>query len=396
VGSFNKIGTVTSQTVAHTLGQVPKALILWTAGKTNETASAGFVFGLGVSDGTTSMSTAMNVRDGITGGSQSARRMAPKAIMIVQYDQSTLAEADLVTLSSGNFALNWTANDASTYVVHYLAIGGPQVSAKVVTWQAPGAPGTKVVSNVGFMPETVLHFNAGGAFVATPPSQSNNGVFGLGAMDKAGGQWAAMIGDTNVADPTSSSRLQKTDSTIFTATDAPAVAITKEATFVSMDSGGFTVNFTANSSSANLTQVFSLALAGVKAKAGFFAKSTGAQPASQPITTPGFRPGAVFFSSYQSVAQTAAVQIATARLGIGASDGTHEGSSAISVSDNVATSNVDGVDKVSKVFMKVDNPSMTIDAEGDLTSFDATGFTLNWTKNDAVVTQICFLALGAP
>jgi hypothetical protein len=96
------------------------------------------------------------------------------------------------------------------------------------------------------------------------------------------------------------------------------------------------------------------------------------------------------------VAQTAAVQIATARLGIGASDGTHEGSSAISVSDNVATTNVDGVDKVSKVFMKMDNATMTIDAESDLTSFDATGFTLNWTKNDAVTTQICFLALGAP
>jgi hypothetical protein len=374
---------------------VPKALILWTVGKTSETASAGFVFGLGVSDGTTSMSTSMNVRDGVN-PSQSARRMAPKAITLVQYDTTTLAEADLGTVSASNFALNWTSNDASTYVVHYLAIGGPQVSAKVVTWQAPNAPATKVVSNVGFMPETVLHFNAGGALVATPPTQSNNGVFGLGAMDKAGGQWTAMIGDTNIADPPSSSRLQKTDSTLFTATDAPAVAITKEATFVSMDSGGFTVNFTANSSSANLTQVFSLALAGVKAKAGFFPKSTAAQPASQSITTPGFRPGAVFFSSYQSVAQTAAVQITTARLGIGASDGTHQGSSAVAVNNNVAPSNVDGVDKVSKVFMKMDNATMTIDAESDLTSFDATGFTLNWTKNDAVPTQICYWALGAP
>jgi hypothetical protein len=44
----------------------------------------------------------------------------------------------------------------------------------------------------------------------------------------------------------------------------------------------------------------------------------------------------------------------------------------------------------------VDNATSTVDAEGDLTSFDATGFTLNWTKNDAVATQICFLALGAP
>jgi hypothetical protein len=396
VGSFNKIGTATIQNVAHTLGQVPKALILWTVGKTSETASAGFVFGLGVSDGATSMSTSMNVRDGVA-ASQSARRMAFRAITLVQYDTTTtLAEADLGTMSATNFPLNWISNDGSTYVVHYLAIGGPQVSAKVVNWQAPGAPGNKIVNTVGFMPETVLHFNAGGALVATPPTQTGNGVFGLGAMDKGGGQWTAMIGDTATANPSTASRSQKTDSMMFTTTDAPAVAVTKEATFVSMDAAGFTVNFTANSSSPNQTQVFSLALAGVKAKAGFFTKSIAAQPASQPITAPGFRPGAVFFSSYQSVAQTAAVQIASSRLGIGATDGTHEGSSSIAVNNNVSPTNADGVDKVSKVFMKMDNATMTIDAESDLTSFDATGFTLNWTKNDAVPTQICYWALGAP
>jgi hypothetical protein len=394
VGSFNKIGNVASQSVAHTLGQVPKALILWTSGKTGEVASPGFLFALGVSDGNTSMSTSMDVRWGVS-AAQSARRMAPKALTFVEYTTNTVAEADLGALSASDFALNWTVNDGSTYSVHYLAIGGPQVSAKVITWQAPSAPGTKVVNNVGFMPETVLHFNAGGALVATPPTQSFNGVFGLGAMDKAGGQWTAMVGDTNGSNPSTASRLQKTDSAIFAATDAPS-SISKEATFVSMDTGGFTVNFTANSSSGNLTQIFSLALAGVKAKAGFFAKSTGAQPASQSITTAGFRPGAVFFSSYQSLAQTAAVQIAAARIGIGASDGTHEGSAAIAVSNNVSPTVADGADKISKVFMKIDNASATIDAESDLTSFDATGFTLNWTKNDAVATQICYWALAAP
>jgi hypothetical protein len=104
----------------------------------------------------------------------------------------------------------------------------------------------------------------------------------------------------------------------------------------------------------------------------------------------------VFFSSYQSVAQPAGVSIAQTRLGVGASDGTHEGCSAMAVADNVSPTNVDGIDKTSKAFMKLDNTTMTIDAEADLASFDATGFTLNWTKNDAVATQIGFLALGAP
>ena len=395
VGSFAKSGATGNQVVTHTLGQTPKAVIFWTSGKTNETASAGFAFGIGVSDGTTDIASGMQAANGVA-TAESARRMATKAITLVNSDQTTLAEADLTSWSASSFTLNWTPNTATAFVIHYLLIGGPQVSAKVVSWSAPGSPGNRAVTGVGFQPETVLHFNAGGAFTTAPPFVTGNAVFGMGAMDRNGGQWASMIGDTANANPSTTSRSQRTNSTMYTTTDSPAVAITKEATFVSMDSGGFTVNFTANSSSANLTQIFSLALAGVRAKAGFFPKSTGAQPASQAITSPGFRPGAVFFSSYQSVAQSAAVHIAHARLGIGASDGTNEGCSAIAIADNVSPTNVDGVDKISKVFMKVDNTTMAINAEADLTSLDATGFTLNWTQNDAVATEIGFLALGAP
>jgi len=396
VGSFAKSGTTGNQVVTHTLGQTPKAIILWTVGKTNETASAGFTFGIGVSDGTTEYATSMEAANGVT-TSVSARHMAAKAITIVNSNQATRAEADLTTWSSSSFTLNWTANEASSYVVHYLAVGGPSVSAKVVLWQAPASTGNRAVTGVGFQPETVLHFNAGGAFTTAPPFETGNAVFGMGVMDKGGGQWAMMTGDTANANPSTSSRSQKTDSTIYTTTDAPAVNITKEATFVSMDSGGFTVNFTANSTSANQTQIFSLALAGLRAKAGSFNKSTGAQPASQGITTPGFRPGAVLFSSYQSTTQAGGtVHIAHERLGIGATDGSHEGCSALANADNVSPTNVDGIDKTSKVFLKLDNTTMATNAEADLSSLDATGFTVNWTTNDAVATQINFLALGAP
>jgi hypothetical protein len=44
--------------------------------------------------------------------------------------------------------------------------------------------------------------------------------------------------------------------------------------------------------------------------------------------------------------------------------------------------------------MKVNNNSSTINAEADLSSLDIDGFTLNWTTNDAVATQILYLALA--
>ncbi len=50
--------------------------------------------------------------------------------------------------------------------------------------------------------------------------------------------------------------------------------------------------------------------------------------------------------------------------------------------------------KIDKVFIKNDNNTQTIDAEADLTGFTNVGFTLDWTTNDGVATQMLYLALG--
>jgi hypothetical protein len=132
----------------------------------------------------------------------------------------------------------------------------------------------------------------------------------------------------------------------------------------------------------------------MRAKVGNFNKSTGAAPASQAVTAPGFRPGAVVLTSFQNPTQTAPFSDPHARFGIGASDGTNEASSAFDATDNVPTTSVGAVDKTSKVFVKLNGPP--INAEADMASFDASGFTLNWTTNDAAAAQMCFLALAAP
>src|SRR5262245_48069900 len=66
VGSFTKSTAAApgSQPVAHGLGETPKALILWTDGKTNESFGAGFLLAFGMTDGTTSISAAAASQDG--------------------------------------------------------------------------------------------------------------------------------------------------------------------------------------------------------------------------------------------------------------------------------------------------------------------------------------------
>ena len=392
VGSFVKSVTTGSQVIPHTLGEVPKALILWTAGKTNETLSAGFYFGIGVSDGAASGAIAMSTRAG-TSPSLSSRRMAPKAITLVQGGEWTIAEADLSSLGSESITLSWTTNDSQPYVIHYLAIGGAQVTAKVVNWQAPTTTGLKAVTGVGFQPEAVLHFHVGGAVVTAPPISQSNGVIGMGVMNGAGAEWSVQIADATSLSPSEATRAQRTNAAIFMY-HAPSPIVNKEASFVSMDPSGFTLDFT--TATADASQVYSLALAGIQASVGTFNKTTApattAAPASQAIATP-FSPGAVFLSSYQIGPQTAAVREAQASWAIGASDGTNEGSSAITAQDAASPTVVNALDKTSKAFLKMSSPP--VDAEADMASFDPSGFTLSWTTNDSLASQMCFLALGA-
>ena len=390
VGSFVKSAASGNQVVPHALGHNPKAVILWTAGKTNETLSAGFYYGIGVTDSTMSVSLAMSSRDALS-TSSSSRRIANKAITLVQGGNVTVAEADFAASNGNSFTLNWALNDGQPYVIHYIAIGGPQVSAKIVNWQTPTAPGSKSVTGFGFQPEAVLHFYAGAAFIDPAPFSSGNAVLGMGAMDKTGAQWAIQASDANAQNPTVASRAQRNNAAIYMYTDTGTTGVTKDAAFVSMSSSGFTLNFT--TANANAGQVYSLALAGLRAGVGTFNKTTAAAPASQSVSS-GFSPGAVLLASYQMGPQTAASSESHCSFGLGASDGTTEAASAMFAGDAVATSVVEGQDKTSKVFIKMNTPPL--DAEADMASFGPSGFTLNWTTNDATASQICFLALGAP
>jgi hypothetical protein len=275
VGSFVKISTTGLQTVPHGLGVPPKALILWTNGKTNESASANFLYAFGMSDGTANYSVAAS---SLSGGAPTAyRRIASKAITIVRGDGTLIAEADRQPWNATNFVLNWTTNTAATgYVVHFIAIGGSGVSAKVLSWQMNTTTGNQSVTGVGFKPDVVLHAHAGDGVTvledAVPPVGQTWAGIGLGAMDAAGGQWAStVLSDTDLA-TSDTQRGQLTDACLYTiSTVLPAPQ--KRASFVSMDANGFTVNHSV-STTPNATRVVSLALKGVAASAGRFQKTT--------------------------------------------------------------------------------------------------------------------------
>ncbi|CAB1057424.1 Beta-galactosidase (EC [Olavius sp. associated proteobacterium Delta 1] len=389
VGSFTKStgGAPASQNVAHGLGETPKALILWTSAKTSESLSADYRFAMGVTDGTTDKSVAL-ASDDAAAISNASRRMANKALTIVQWGENVIAEADLTSWDATNFTLNWTTNDASAYTIHFIVIGGSGVSAKVLGWTMPTSTGNQSVTSVGFQPDAVMHMYAGSGLTTAPPHSQTNAAFGLGVMDAAGNQWANTLFIYDGQFNSDTQQGQQTDAAIYAINSGQAV--TKEASWVSMDADGFTVNFSTASTSAS--QVASLALQGIDIKAGSFAKSTGGAPASQGVTGVGFQPSLVLLASFMNTTQ--ASPVVDSEFGVGASDGTSEGSAGLRDEDAQADTDTDGIDKTSKVLVKLDTTTSSIDAEADLTSLDSDGFTLNWTTNDATATEILYLALA--
>ena len=186
---------------------------------------------------------------------------------------------------------------------------------------------------VPFRPAVVLHAYGSYLQSAASPVTTAGAAFGLGAMDggskldDTAGQWANafMTGDGSANANTQ--RGQQTNATIY-AFDT-ALGVQRRATFVSMNPDGFTVNFSPSVSGVD-AQVISLALAGLDAQVGSFNK-VASPTTSQPVAGVNFRPAAVLLTSFQDIAR--ATPVAHSRFGIGASDGTTEGSSAFQDED---------------------------------------------------------------
>ncbi|MFN0059433.1 MAG: C25 family cysteine peptidase [Planctomycetota bacterium] len=383
VGSFTKTtsGAPASQIVSHGLGETPKLVFLWTGHATGSSWATNFRLGFGASDGTVERSIASGSQDNV-GTTNTSRRIADKVLTIVEWGQVTVAEADLTSWNSTSFTINWTTNDATASVIHYMVLGGSDVSADVASWTVSGSTGNRSITGVGFRPTVVLFIYAG-LLTSSVPGSQQNAACGMGAMDASGDQWALSGFSEDAVGDSYSKRAQRTNACIHHETD-----ISFTASFVSMDSDGYTVNF---SSVQSGSQIMAVSLAGMNAKAGFFNKSTSGAPASQSITISEFRPTLLLLTSFQNV--TSGSVLDHMRFGFGMTDGTNEGATALTDGHNVGTSVVDSIDSTSKVFIKANNSTATTDAQADLTSFDTNGFTLNWTTNDAVATEILYLAL---
>lgn len=380
----------TSQTVSG-LGFKPEALILYTTGQTSSGFADGYNFAIGFSNGTVSRSIGI-ASDDAASSSNAGRAFGSKILKIVGSGNPTIAaEADLTSVTNGTFTINWTTNDANPTLIHYVAVGGTNVTnAFVSSFAASTTTGPQSVTGLGFKPDLIVFMHAAST---SETSTASNGYMSLGFATSHTKRSSIAVTSEDGRATMDTWALQRTDRAIVGLNPGTG-AITAQADLNSIVTDGFILNWKQALSSAD--RIYYLALKGGQYDVGNFNKTTSSAPVTQSISGIGFQPKGLLLSSFNTVSNTA-VQ-SNNRFSFSATDANNNGTTWAGDSDNVANSITAHSEITNKVIRlateQASGSSSVTNAEASMQPFSSDGFTLNWSTNDAIAKQILYVAFG--
>ena len=261
-------------------------------------------------------------------------------------------------------------------------------SIKSGTLNVPGATGDQAITGVGFQPKAVLFYYT----LQTSDGTAVDFQWGIGAMTATGtgNQWAV---SANSADAAASSDNDSRTSNAACITYINASASTVlAATCVSLDSDGFTINWSVVTSGVDVHWVAFGGADLTNAKAGTFNKSiTTTVPVAQSVTGVGFQPEAILFCTTRQ-AQDAGNTTGT-RFGLGAAiSSSSRWTNSYFGTGGSATMNTGYYQRTSLCLSILGTNA--VEAEADFTSMDADGFSVSWSTNDASARRIHYLAFN--
>ncbi len=388
-GSFTKTTSPGTQTISGIPFQ-PKALIFfWTKNPTSGTSTANGMMGIGFYDGTTNASVATVAQDNVGTTNTGWIASSTYSIYTLNTTPAIAARASVTGFTADGFTLNWPTADAQADIIHYIAIGGTDITnVKVGQFNGPATTGNFSVTTVGFQPDFVM-------LASTDRTATT-----LDAVQAAGALNIGMFTSTTWGAIGWGSRDNQTTVTHAHAlSDAHAFygirrnSADQVATFVSMDATGFTLNFT--TAGGNAPYIY-IAIKGGQHRIGSFTKRTSA--GSQSITGLGFQPTGLMLFSHNSTAGNGTVETANpaAAISIGASSGSAAMGTVWMHDRTIINTDVNMISHTNLVMrMGASNNGITDYGQATLTSYDTGGFTLNWTTSDATARRVLYWAIGS-
>ncbi len=385
-GSFTKSTAAVSQSITGLSFQPKAVMFFWTRQTTAETFNPEIQTGYGFATGPANeRSIALASQDGIDPGNVGRGQWQSSSIVLFSDATPTVAaQAELTSLDPDGFTLNWTLNEARADIIHFVALGGSDITnAKVDSFIKATGTGNLGVTGVGFKPDFVMLLSA---HQTALDATLENGQLGLGfaSSPTERATVAVQLEELTFLPPPRNTWVrQRTDRVLVEMGDDGAP--TTEFDFVSFDPDGFTVNRIVNVNDGR--PVHYLALQGGKYKVGSFNKSVAV--GDQPVTV-GLSPAGVLLAS-KNLVTSAAVE-PQGRISFGAGDGTTEGATWWHDTDT-QISDANERTSTSKIAVHATSTA-TLNAEADLKSLDTNGFTLTWTTNNAVAHEILYVAFG--
>lgn len=362
----------------------PEVLIVWGSQLRNTTGSElrlGIGFGI---SGTDRYAAAIASGDNVA--SPTLRRFQKTdAIFILGDDASSTieVEADLVSLDSDGFTLDWVTGQDLTKDLNYMAIGGTTITdVDIISFDSPTVTGNQSITSLTFQPDAIFLLTpllAGATASATDARLS----IGFGtASEQAVSTVVSLNNGTS-----DTSRGQRTDKIVLGASPNQATFISGG--LVSLDANGFTINWTTVPGTSR--RIFALCLKGGNYKVGSDTQKT--STGLKATTGMSFTPAGAWM---QSVSSTTSASIQTESiLSIGASHGGSANSAAATSQDkdNVSTTDSNRSMRDGKC-LELRNSSFTMLAEAHIDSLESGGFTLDWTTADATAREFVYLAMG--
>lgn len=256
------------------------------------------------------------------------------------------------------------------------------------SFRSPGATGSLAYTGLGFRPKGLLVWSANTA--QTPPEFNDYLYWSLGLTD--GTNHLAVTSLSFDAQGTSDMS-QGLDTTALIIAENNAGSTQHRATLTSFDADGFTLNWT-NIFSTEQRHYNFIAIGGddVSVKVGEFNSNTAT--GAQAFSGLSFRPSGVIFAPIQN-AGTSEDRLTYPAMGW--ADGANQGTSYVFSQDGAAVAVTKRYQRPDKCVALGSVADGSVLAEASLTSFDANGFTLNWSTAPAAALRVFYLAFtGIP
>lgn len=386
-GTFAAKSTTGSQAITG-VGFQPKVILFWVC---KSATSASNVVDFHVSCGAATSSTNEGVvsgsSDDAVGTSNAFRRTSTSAVIQIIGASSDVRDgvADMTSLDSDGFTLNWSDAAGGSPIVNYLALGGADLTdVDVSKIDSKATTGNQAYTHLSFQPDCIMMMGIGqNTTIATHGSST----FGFGAAISATERFSMAVASSDNKATTETSRALKAGECIDITTGAGASWI--RADMVSMDATGFTLNWDVVTTARYFICV--------SLKGGQYAIGTETQKTStgtKATTGVGFQPTGLLFASVAAVNSASIVAHSHFMLGAG-SGATERCYSASADKDAVGTTEADSRVHSAKCMGMMTAGTPTLDAEADLDSIDADGFTLDWTTADATAREFKYIAFGS-